>query len=167
VIDVAAAFTTIESLTEDDRDALVRLWTEPIVRAYLGGVLALDDAQKRADAVIGDHENARAIRNRTAYGERMLGLVTLGIHCDLSEPEISYLLLPEFHGRGYASAALAQTCDYVFATRGFERIVAETQRANVSSIRLLERLGFEHLYDCERFGATQSVYALRAERAKN
>jgi RimJ/RimL family protein N-acetyltransferase len=166
VID-AAESTTLESLTGRDREALTRLGTAPAVRAYLGGVLALVDAQKRAEALIANRESAWAIRNRLGHGDALLGLITLGTHCDLNEPEISYLLLPEFHGCGYASAALSQACDRTFATRGVARIVAETQRANVPSTRLLERLGFEHLYDCERFHATQSVYALQAPQAPN
>jgi [ribosomal protein S5]-alanine N-acetyltransferase len=165
VID-AAASTRIELLTERDREALIRLWTEPVVRAYLGGVLAREDAQKRADAMIADRENAWAIRNRAHYNDALLGLLTLDVHCDLNEPEISYLLLPEFHGCGDASAAVALVCDRVFATRGVARIVAETQCANGASIRLLERLRFEHLHDCERFQATQSVYALDGQVAR-
>jgi [ribosomal protein S5]-alanine N-acetyltransferase len=157
MIDTAAS-TTLESLTERDREALIRLWTEPVVRAYLGGVLAREDAQKRADAVIANRENAWAIRNRARHCKALLGLVTLGTHCDLHEPEISYLLLPEFHGCGYASVAVARASELAFVTRGISQIVAETQTMNVASTRLLERLGFERRYDCQRFGAQQSIY---------
>ncbi|MGL5003642.1 MAG: GNAT family N-acetyltransferase, partial [Casimicrobium sp.] len=152
----------IDSIIANDRVSLIRLWTEPAVRTYLGGVLTRDAAEARAGQVIADAANSWAIRNRVNHDERMLGLITLGTHCDLNELEISYLLLPEFRGRGYASVAVARTCELAFTTRNALRVVAETQTANIASIRLLERLGFERLYDCERFGQKQSVYALVA-----
>jgi RimJ/RimL family protein N-acetyltransferase len=151
---------SLESFVAADRNDLIRRGTEPLVRAYVGGALAREEAQERADAVIADSENARAIRNRLQYGEALLGLVTLGTHCDLCESEVSYLLLPEFHGHGYASVALVQACDLAFATRGLTRVVVETQRAYNASVRILKRICFEYLYNCERFGASQSVYAL-------
>ncbi len=157
---------TLEPFVTADRESLIRLWTDPAVRAYLGGVLAREAAEARADDVLGDIENARAIRHRANHGERMLGMVTLGTHCDLNESEVSYLLLSEFCGHGYASAAVARACERAFAKRNTHRIIAETQSANLASVRLLARLGFELLYVCERFGAQQSVYALNAPTSK-
>jgi RimJ/RimL family protein N-acetyltransferase len=99
--------TALESLVINDLDSLIRLWTEPSVRTYLGGVLAPEQAQARAETVIADVGNAWAIRNRIVHGQRLLGLVTFGTHCDLKTLEISYLLLPEYRGHGYASVAVA------------------------------------------------------------
>jgi [ribosomal protein S5]-alanine N-acetyltransferase len=157
-----ASSTHLESLTSRDRDALIRLWTEPSVRTYLGGVLVHAQAEARANEMIADITNAKAIRNRIDHGDNLLGLVTVGSHCDLQEPEVSYLLLPEFCGFGYASQAVALACELIFTSRGVSRVIAETQTANLASIRLLERLGFTHLYACDRFEAKQSVYELKA-----
>jgi RimJ/RimL family protein N-acetyltransferase len=129
--------TILESLTANDREPLIRPWTEPSVRIYLGGVLPRGDAEARADSVIAAASNAWAIRNRIEHGERMLGLVTFGTHCDLHELEVSYLLLPEYHGRGYASIAAARACEVAFTMRNASRVIAETQTVNAASFRLL------------------------------
>lgn len=56
-------------------------------------------------------------------------------------PELGYLLHPDFHGRGYASEALAAFLEYM-RKRGLPRLTADIDPRNLASLRLLERAGF-------------------------
>ncbi len=56
-------------------------------------------------------------------------------------PEIGYLLHRDFHGRGYASEALAAFIAYMRG-RGLPALKADVDPRNLASLRLLERAGF-------------------------
>nr|WP_221205154.1 GNAT family N-acetyltransferase [Brevundimonas mediterranea] len=58
-------------------------------------------------------------------------------------PEIGYILHPDYWGRGLATEALTAVIDHVIATRDTDGVTADVDPANVASIRLLGRLGFE------------------------
>lgn len=58
-------------------------------------------------------------------------------------PEIGYILHPDYWGRGLATEALTAVIDHVMATRDIDGVTADVDPANVASIRLLGRLGFE------------------------
>lgn len=67
--------------------------------------------------------------------------------------EIGYKFASHFHGNGYAFESLLKTIFIAFDELGLERIVAHVQETNISSIRLLEKMGFQkegicrhHLY---------------------
>lgn len=68
----------------------------------------------------------------------------VGIHCDASceHAEIGFSLAREFHGRGYASAAVSATLELLYAKPSIRCVRAVTDTRNGPSIRLLERLGF-------------------------
>jgi len=67
-----------------------------------------------------------------------------------SPPEIGYILLPDFWGRGLASEAVAAVIHRLFAVTDFERITADVDPDNAASIRLLEKLGFVRTGFAER-----------------
>ncbi|MEK8035057.1 GNAT family N-acetyltransferase [Ideonella sp. DXS29W] len=147
----------LESLRASDVLPVTRLFSEPIVRAFLGGPLSPQLAEQRAAELISHLGQAWAVR--PAPGSPvLLGVVLLDRHHDLEDLEVSYLFLPEHWGRGYARAAVKQALAYAFGTIGLPRVVAETQSANGASVRLLEHLGFCLVGNVNRFGAEQSIY---------
>jgi RimJ/RimL family protein N-acetyltransferase len=56
--------------------------------------------------------------------------------------EIGYFLLPAGRGRGYATRTVRLLVSWVFDDLGIGRIQARTERDNVASQRVLERVGF-------------------------
>ncbi len=79
---------------------------------------------------------------QAATGE-MIGDCALHALADKShEVEIGFTLAPSFHGRGYATEAVACLLDYVFDPLAKERAMAITDIRNTASIAVLERLGF-------------------------
>ncbi|GEA87471.1 GNAT family N-acetyltransferase [Cellulomonas cellasea] len=59
----------------------------------------------------------------------------------VEEPELAYELLPEAHGRGYATEAARAVLDAAHAT-GRARIWATIRPWNAASLRVAEKLGF-------------------------
>lgn len=146
----------IGPIRQSDLPLVVRLYSEPQVRSFLGGPLSAQLAMQRAAEFI-QSEQAWAVRP-TMGNPSLLGVVALDPHHDLEDIEVSYLFLPEYWGRGYATEAVQQVLAHAFGTMELRRVVAETQAANASSVRLLERLGFRQLRQVVRFGAEQRIY---------
>lgn len=59
--------------------------------------------------------------------------------------EVGWMLLPAFHGRGYAREAATVAIDWAFDTLGWSEVVHTIQPANAASIALAERLGSRYL----------------------
>ncbi|KAI9037474.1 GNAT family N-acetyltransferase [Aspergillus affinis] len=56
--------------------------------------------------------------------------------------ELRYGLAPDFWGRGIAKEAAEAIMQWAVNERGVKRFIAETERGNVQSARLLQKLGF-------------------------
>lgn len=154
----------LQSLIEGDLPHLVALDTDPGVRAFLGGPVEPAEAMERSRQLIdaGDAAMAWAIRPRT--DDRVMGIVYLHPHHHGEETEISFALLPEYQGQGYATEASRIVLHHAFHTLKLDKVVAETQAANHKSLALLARLGMEPREELVRFGERQILHELDAER---
>lgn len=63
------------------------------------------------------------------------------------EVEIGYGLGEEHRGHGYMTEAIAAMCRWVFAQPGIAHVIAETERDNLPSQRVLERCGFMQYWE--------------------
>lgn len=61
---------------------------------------------------------------------------------DRARGQVSYWLLPEYHGEGYATEAMGLLLDHVFDARDVRGVEARVFSHNDSSQALLDRLGF-------------------------
>ncbi len=57
--------------------------------------------------------------------------------------EVGVMVSPAVHGRGHATAALAQVLDIAFESRGARRLYADIDPDNRACIRAFEKLGFQ------------------------
>jgi RimJ/RimL family protein N-acetyltransferase len=125
--------------TDDDRAAWARMLTDPIVRRYQGGPW---DAVAVGAAMTG--------HLGSLWGSFLIELVgpdvvagSCSVERDRGELEVSYQLLPEFHGMGIATEALRALLAWAYVEcPADDHVIAVTQVANGPSRRMLERLGF-------------------------
>jgi len=57
------------------------------------------------------------------------------------QAEVGWIFNPDHHGRGYATEAARALVDLAFRQGGMHRVMARCDARNVSSMRLMERLG--------------------------
>ena len=128
-----------------DLDALHALWTDPDVRRYLWDNRELGRADTAA--II---EKSVALQRDEAAGlwavERKdkPGLIGFGGYWYFSEPpqlQILFGLQPEHWGMGLATDLASCLIHYGFGTLRLPRVVGATDRANVSSQRVMEKAG--------------------------
>jgi RimJ/RimL family protein N-acetyltransferase len=149
-----APFTTIETthlalrrFAVDDLPAFLAYRNDPDVARFQSWERTSEDQARDFIAALADEEPGRlgggfqfavALRD----DNRLIGDVYLRLlDYDDRQGEIGYSLARAYHGRGYASEAVAAVLGYAFATLGLHRMTAVVDQANGPSIALLERLG--------------------------
>jgi RimJ/RimL family protein N-acetyltransferase len=147
--------TTLATVEEIHVATLAKLWTDPDVRKYLGGVVEPDAALEKVRSYIGLETHRTVLLKETA---EIAGVVMLTPR--EGDMELSYLFFPEFWGLGYARESAAGLIQFGFEVLGLARIVAVTQSANSRSVRLLEALEMGFTRRFMEFGAEQSEHEL-------
>jgi ribosomal-protein-alanine N-acetyltransferase len=61
-----------------------------------------------------------------------------------TRPELSYWILPEYHGEGYGTEATGVAVDYAFEAHEIRGLQAQAFAPNEGSVGVLENLGFTH-----------------------
>jgi RimJ/RimL family protein N-acetyltransferase len=91
---------------------------------------------------------------------------------DLDEVEVLYALTESKCKHGYAFEAASSIIHYAFELAAFDRIVGITDVPNVSSWRVLEKLGMREFYPLNarphlRYASLTPQWAMRVDRDRN
>ena len=138
----------LRRLTVDDAPFILALLNDPAWIKYIGdrGVRTIDDARAN---ILNVHI---ATYERLGFGfyltERKsdgapIGLCGLIHREGLEDVDIGFALLPDFRAGGYASEAALAVMAYGKNVLKLARIVGITSHDNVSSIKLLEKIGLK------------------------
>ncbi|MCL2197627.1 MAG: GNAT family N-acetyltransferase [Defluviitaleaceae bacterium] len=146
-------------LSENDFQELTPLITNEEVRKYLGGVRPVEDTLNGWRDCI-KAENVYPFTIRLKNSNAAVGLVILAPHHNPEDMEVSFLLLPNQQGQGYAKEAVEVLHSFCKQELRLTHVVSETQTANTRSRRLLEKLGYKIKTETERFGEKQTIYHL-------
>jgi RimJ/RimL family protein N-acetyltransferase len=154
-----------------DGEVISRIFTDPVVRTYLGGPVTADQAAYRANALVG----ASTIFSvaRTSDGA-VVGLVVIDPSTDPQghaggNTEVAYQLLPEYWGQGLGRESVAAAVTWAFRNLTPEPpvVVAITQEANRQSRRLLEAIGMAAVDRFVEFDAWQIKYSVDAKTLRH
>lgn len=140
--------------------AISRLWTDPEVRRYLGGPVAEQQVAARERGCAGYPGAFSVVR---ASDESVIGMVSVGPDSRWgARAEVSYQLLPEYWGHGYAREAVAPVVSWALRQvgSGLPCVVTVTQEANVRSRRLLESIGMRLMDTFVEWDAPQTMYSV-------
>lgn len=161
---------------EDDLQALYEMQSdEAVVRYLYHDARSLDEvrpvlARKIAGVAVereGDGLNAAVVLRDT--GELVADISLWVVSEGHQQGELGFVVHPAHQRRGYATEAARPMLDFAFGTMGLHRVIGRTEARNVSSARVLEKLGMRreaHLVENEWVkGEWQSevVYAVLAD----
>jgi ribosomal-protein-alanine N-acetyltransferase len=135
-----------------------RLLGNSRVREYLGGVVGWRKRLSRIKSYLATPSHVGVWVVCIANDKQPIGLVELGPHKDGKNYEVSYQFDPNFWRRGFASEAVGAAVEHALDGRGLDRIIAETQSANVASCSLLRKCGMIEIARVQRFGAEQIIF---------
>jgi RimJ/RimL family protein N-acetyltransferase len=118
------------NILDNLRDGLPFPYTEQDAEDYIRAMLSADPDKYFAFAVTLDDEAIGSIG------------VFRGENIHSRTAELGYYLGEPYWGHGYATGAVKQACEYVFAHSDIMRIYAEPFARNTASCRVLEKAGF-------------------------
>lgn len=135
-------------LAERDLEALFAIFSDPEVMRFWSSPPFADSggARRLLDSI---HEH---FRKKTLFqwgvarrsDDQVIGTCTLAwLDADNRRAELGFALGREHWGNGYMSEALPALLDFAFGELKLHRIEADVDPRNASSIRLIEKLGFQ------------------------
>ncbi|WHY87354.1 GNAT family N-acetyltransferase [Neobacillus novalis] len=152
----------INTFQKSDYFDTKKLFVNQEVRRFLGGIRQEDSIGVVMEEMLHSSDDSFYWVVREKLSENFIGLVSLDPHHEGVRLEISYQFLPDWWGSGYATEVIQVILDFGLNELKLEKIVAETQTANKSSCRLLERVGMELERTISRFGAEQAIYSIQS-----
>lgn len=148
----------IESFNTSHVPEAMELFTNPVVREFLGGPVPPEHAKRQLEGWLKSDNPYFAVTRTT--DNAFLGIVDIAPYHETDKLELSYMFLPAAWGHGYARESILRILQYCKDELHITYIVSETQKKNLRSCKLLERLGYTLEKQVERFGAEQCVYGL-------
>jgi [ribosomal protein S5]-alanine N-acetyltransferase len=133
----------IKRFQKSDYVDVKKLYVNEEVRKFLGGIRQEDSIITVLDEMLNASDNSFYWVVREKHTNDFIGLVSLDPHHDGADLEISYQLLPNWWGAGYATEVVKEIISFAVNELNLQKVVAETQTANQSSCRLLEKLGIK------------------------
>ena len=156
---------TLRELTTDDAEFSLRLLNEPSFLRFIGdkGVRNLQDARQYIlnGPIASYNQNGfelyLVVLKSTNTSIGMCGLIKRET---LTDVDIGFAFLPEFWNKGYALESATAVFSYGKNVLKLPRIVAITNKDNVTSGKLLERLGlhFDRLIDLNGDGDETKLF---------
>lgn len=139
----------LRRLSVDDAEFILRLLNEPSFIQNIGdrGVRTIEDALAYIlKGPVASYEKfgfglLLVEEKQTGVPVGICGLLKRDV---LEDVDIGYALLPEFWFRGYALESASAVIAYAKEKFGSNRVLAVVNPNNQSSIRLLEKLGFQY-----------------------
>lgn len=134
-----------------DFPACLPLWNDPIVTRFIGGRPYTEEetwqrVQRYAGSWVLLGHGFWVIEEKSS-GKLVGEIGIMDAKRDIDPPfgdnrELGWALLPEVHGKGYASEALAAVLDWERQVFNAPRVLALIDPDNAPSIRLAEKYGF-------------------------
>jgi RimJ/RimL family protein N-acetyltransferase len=135
-------------LTQEDGPDVFEIFSHPEVMRFWSSP-AYTEPGEASDLIAEIHEHFRAHRLYQwgiALNDvgRIIGTCTLaGLDPQNRRAEIGFALNRDYWGSGYVTEALTTLLHFAFEELGFHRLEADVDPRNETSLRLLERLGFQ------------------------
>ena len=141
---------SIREMTEADAGFYLAMLSDPDFKTHIA-----DRGVRTEDQAVA-HMHDRVFASYDAHGFGMwlvsrssdsapIGMAGLVKRDFLENVDLGYAFLPEGRGAGYATEAAAGVIDYALREFGIDRLSAIVSPANSASMRVLERLGFDHV----------------------
>ena len=126
-----AAVIANPRILENLRDGIPYPYTEADGREVITAMLSVNEQDMFAFAI--------------TVQDRVIGSISVSRQSNIHSrtAELGYYLAEEYWGRGIATEAVQQICEYVFSHSDILRIFAEPFAYNVASQHVLEKAGFQ------------------------
>lgn len=133
----------IKVLQELDYNDVRKIYANKEVRKFLGGIRIEDSFRVTFEEMLTSRLKSFHWLVREQQTKKLIGLVSLDLHHKGIYQEISYQFLPCWWGKGNAGEIMSAILHFTFESLNLSAVVAEIQKINKASCRLLERVGMQ------------------------
>jgi RimJ/RimL family protein N-acetyltransferase len=138
----------LRPLRQEDASVLFEVWSDPEAMRYFSFLPMQDMEQARARVAdkwrsLNDGSSVTCVIELADTGEVLGDCALFNGVADSQRADIGFCLIRKHWGKGYMAEAASALIDHGFQTIGLRRIEADVDPRNLSSIQLLERLGFK------------------------
>jgi [ribosomal protein S5]-alanine N-acetyltransferase len=156
---------SLEPLSESDSEFIIELLNTEGWIKYIGN----RNIRSTADAIayiqkINGNKNITYWTVKLKDTKSPIGLVTLIKRDYLEHNDIGFAFLPDFCCKGYAYEAAKTVLNYLANNKALSNILAETLPENISSIKLLEKLGLRFEKEMEIENETLHIYGASIDK---
>lgn len=135
-------------VTTDDAPFMLALLNDPSFIKYIGdrGVRTLEQSE---EYILNRLVESYKVNGYGLYLTELkkdktpIGLCGLVNRDTLEDIDIGFAFLPDFKGKGYGYESAVAVRNYAKKELGFSRLVGITNKENIASIKLLEKLGLQ------------------------
>jgi RimJ/RimL family protein N-acetyltransferase len=131
----------------NDLDEQFLLQSDPRVMKFIGsGVRTREEVKVSLEKAVVHYEKfgfslGSVFEKATKKFVGRAGLINLGFDEKANEIEVAYALLPEYWGQGYATELAFGLLQWGFENLSVPKLVAVTNKENLQSRRVLEKVG--------------------------
>jgi [ribosomal protein S5]-alanine N-acetyltransferase len=139
----------LREMTLGDIDAVLRIRGDYEVTKYNTGkpITTRREAEIIIDSIVSDYRQQLSLRWAMALktNNRMIGMCGFNYWDHISfKASVGYDLARDYWGQGYMPEALRHILHFGFAEMQLNRIEADCTSLNTASVRVLEKVGFQH-----------------------
>ncbi len=132
----------LSKLTRQDRSLFEKMvFNHTVMTMNYGRIFTADEATSFWQHILSQNEGTEPYGYYKVLSDHVF-LGIFGLTNDGSRVEVEYMFLPEYWGRGYATALLAQQIAFLRDTGVISLIRGITDPGNIPSIKVLEKNGF-------------------------
>jgi RimJ/RimL family protein N-acetyltransferase len=130
------------------------------------GILSASQTQAKIDGFIASYKKFGFGKWAVIFKEtnELIGYCGIAVEQvdGVDERELGYRLAPKFWNLGLATEAASATIQYGFKQLWFPYILGIVERANIASVRVLEKVGMKYERKTIFYGIEMDVYRLDA-----
>ena len=136
-----------------DFELMQRLFGDPAMTVFLGGPYSDEHTQQRLDSWEATWREGISFCGIVVERQSTKRIGSASIHPstvpDLAGAEISYMILPEYQRRGYATEMARGLVDYAFQVMNLDQLLITGNPDNQPSQKIAKQLGFQYVGETE------------------
>ena len=160
--EIETARLYLRQFTPDDLDDLYRIYSDPETMKYLGGVRTREATETAINTMIKSWEENNfgmwALVHK--IDRKMIGRCGLRFLEKTPEVQLGYALDKVYWNQGLATEASLASLNYGFQILNLERIVAITLPENITSQRVMQKVGMKYEKNAHFYGTDVGYYSI-------
>ena len=169
IINIESERLLLRNILPEDRDFIIRLWTDPEVTEYMGGPRDISRMEEGVDNNIRkpfqeEYDLWVLVEKSSGKPVGHCGLLSKDVE-GISEVEVIYVISREYWGNGYATEIAGSLISYAFEEKKLESVIALIKPMNRASEKVAVKAGMKLEKEVTRLDNIQMLLYRKKRKA--